>query len=77
MSLTRKCPNCGEKTVALITECKTNRRFCYNCAPDSVPISAITTARKMDEHHSAGTLDKYSHEERSADLRGERYEKPN
>ena len=77
MNVARKCPNCGEEdVVSLIIELKTARRFCYACAPDGAG-SAITVARKITEHYKKGTLDQYSQEERSADLVGRKYVKPN
>jgi len=76
MNLRRKCPCCGEEVISLITELKTGRRFCRNCAPEAAG-SAATVARKITEHYKKGTLDQYSTEERSADLAGRKYVKPN
>jgi NifB/MoaA-like Fe-S oxidoreductase len=76
MTLIRKCPNCGEDTVSLITELRTGRRFCHACAPEEAG-SAIIVARKIAEHRDVGTLDQYREEERLADLAGRPYVKPN
>jgi len=61
------CPNCGAQVTGLITKCKTNTRFCHECAEDKNH-PAVVVARKVHEHAVAGTT--YPESEMLKDLRG-------
>ena len=74
----RTCPSCGAEDVSVITNLATGERFCPRCATsEEVESPVVKVARKIAEHEKAGTLDQYPLEERLADLRGEKYVKPN
>lgn len=63
------CPNCGAEVAVLITDCKTQKRFCHNCA-DKFPGAGLAAkvSKKIHDHTVAGTLDQYLLEERLKDL---------
>lgn len=66
----KTCPSCGAQVTVLITDYKTQKRFCHNCAPEE-PSAAAKVSKKIHDHVVAGTLDRYPLEERLKDLRGE------
>jgi len=77
--LLKECPECHCEVISLIREFRNGkvvRTFCHLCFeyPDS-PMA--TVARKIHDHAIAGTLDQYPLAERLADLKGEKYTKPN
>jgi hypothetical protein len=69
-TLLKPCP-CGEKVVSLITDLKTNARFCFHCASEES--NAVKVTRKMHNLYIAGKLDEahYSIKERIRNLNGD------
>jgi len=77
--LLKECPECHREVISLMREFRNGkvfRTFCHLCHED--PDSPMATvARKIHDHAIAGTLDQYPLAERLADLKGEKYFKPN
>ena len=72
------CHGCGYEgpDMVRIRDNATGEHFCNHCFPDEdSPVAKF--AKKLAAHKAAGTLDQYPLAERLADLRGEKYVKPN
>ncbi len=65
----RVCPECGAEVLSLLIDFATGRRFCSECH-DNPNAGEAVVARKLHAAAVTGTLDKYSFEERIADLKG-------
>jgi hypothetical protein len=68
----KTCPNCQKRTLSLITDLATNKRYCHRCIPNPMNCpGAVFVARKMEELHLAGklNLETYPSEQRTDDLK--------